>query len=66
MANEHSRFGRRGDARGPGDEIGVRIDTLRSIEANKVVDPGFSVVAQIVRKGLNRSLDELAEEVLGQ
>ena len=42
----------------------MQLDTIRSIEADKVVDPGFSVVTHIVVKGLGRSLDELAEEVL--
>jgi hypothetical protein len=42
----------------------VQLDTIRSIEANNVMDPGFSVVAQIVMKGLERSLDELAEVIL--
>jgi transcriptional regulator with XRE-family HTH domain len=45
---------------------GVQVDTIRRIEASKVVDPGFSVVALIVVRGLGRSLDELAEQVLSQ
>ncbi len=49
---------------GLANRSGVQLDTIRSIEANKVVDPGFSVVAQIVVRGLGRSLDELADVVL--
>lgn len=41
----------------------VQLDTIRSIEADKVIDPGFRVVAQIVVRGLGRSLDELADMV---
>lgn len=45
---------------------GVQVDTIRSIEASKVTDPGFCIVAQIVVRGLGKSLDDLADEVLSQ
>jgi hypothetical protein len=41
----------------------VQLDTIRSIEADKVADPGFRVVAQIVVRGLGRSLVELADMI---
>ena len=61
---ESADGGRGMTQQGLANRSGVQLDTIRSIEADKVVDPGFSVVAQIVVRGLGRSLDDLAEVVL--
>ena len=65
-----SRRQRTADERERGRVLAVRVrewrDTIRSIEASKVTDPGFCIVAQIVVRGLGKSLDDLADEVLSQ